>query len=263
MARRVAAVLLLCLLAAACDAIDRAAADEYETAMKRWNEGDYQGAVKLYIALARNHPFSPYADNALYWAGLTRFLYLGETDKGLRTLQRLVKKYPRRDMTPAAQYQIAQIYELGYSDYERAIEEYGKAAGYTNREIREKSLYGLGDNLFRIGKVVEANDAWLRQTAEFPNGPQAALGLFRLGTTAFARGALEEAEAYYRRSLGKDPDAELVVKTKFALANCLEAGENLQEALDLYREIEPVYPNPEAIGIKISALETRIKKKSY
>ena len=29
----------------------------------------------MYISLAKNHPFSPHADNALYWAGVTQFLY--------------------------------------------------------------------------------------------------------------------------------------------------------------------------------------------
>jgi hypothetical protein len=54
-----------------------------------------------------------------------------------------------------------------------------------------------------------------------------------------------------------------MIKAKFALAECLELGDNLKEALALYREIEPVYPNPEAIQIKIKALENRIIKKSY
>lgn len=54
-----------------------------------------------------------------------------------------------------------------------------------------------------------------------------------------------------------------MVKTKFALAGCLEAGNELSEALTLYREIAPAYSNPEAIQVKIRALENRILKKSY
>jgi len=54
-----------------------------------------------------------------------------------------------------------------------------------------------------------------------------------------------------------------VIKTKFALAECLELGDNLNDALVLYKEIEPLYPNPEAIHVKIKALENRIVKKSY
>jgi len=37
----------------------------------------------------------------------------------------------------------------------------------------------------------------------------------------------------------------------------------LQEAFTIYKEIEASYPNPEAIQIKIKALENRIIKKSY
>jgi len=217
----------------------------------------------MYFQLVKEHPASPRADDALYWAGVTQFLYLGETDKALQTLQLLLKRYPRRDMAPAAQWYIAQIYELGYSDYERAIAEYRKAADYTNREVREKSLYSLGDNLFRLGKRDEARDVWMRQVTEFPNGPQSRLGNYRLGTAAFAKGELGQAEAFYRKTLDGNADQELVIKAKFALAGCFEADDNLAEALKLYKEIAPVYSNPDAIQIKIKALETRIVKKSY
>jgi TolA-binding protein len=194
---------------------------------------------------------------------VTQFLYLGETDKALQTLRLLLKTYPRRDMAPAAQWYIAQIYELGYSEYERAIEEYRKAAAYKDREVREKSLYSVAECLFRVGRIEEAKETWLLQLAEFPNGPQSRLAYFRLGTAAFSKGELEVSEQFYRKALEQNADQELLVKAKFALAECLELGDNLKEALSLYRELEPVYPNPEAIQIKIRALENRILKKSY
>jgi TolA-binding protein len=257
------AILGAALLVAGCDALDKAASQQYEAATKKWNSGDYRAAVQLYDAVAKEHPWSPKADNALYWSGLTRFLYLGETEKGLQTLRLALKKYPRRDMAPAAQYMIAQIYELGYNDYERAILEYRKAAEYTDRAVREKSLYSLGENLFRTGKIADAKAAWLMQVEEFPKGPHVEFGLFRLGTTSFSQGKLDEAESYYRRVLQTSTDADLVMKTKFSLANCLEAGDQLKEALALYRELAPQYPNRDALEIKIKALETRIAKKSY
>jgi TolA-binding protein len=256
-------VLLLGMLLAGCGMFDKAAQNEYEAATKHWNAGEYQNAVKQYFALVKAHPHSSRADDALYWAGVTQFLYLGETEKALQTLRLLLKRYARSDMAPAAQWYLAQIYELGYSDYARAIEEYRKAAEYSNREVREKSLYSLADNLFRLGMRDEARDVWMRQVTEFPNGPQSRPAFYRLGTAAFAQGDLETAEAFYRRTLENSTDRELTVKAKFALAGCFEAGDNLAEALRLYKEIVPEYPNPEAIQIKIKALETRIHKKSY
>jgi TolA-binding protein len=256
--------LLLGLLLAGCDAFDKTATNEYQEATKRWTAGDYHNAVRMYFAVARDHPYSPHADNALYWAGVTQFLYLGESENALATLQLVLKKYPHRDMAPSAQFYIAQIYDLGYSNYDRAIVEYRKAADYnTDREVREKSLYALADNLFRTGKIAEARETWLREIDEFPRGPQAELAYFRLGTTAFSTGKLDEAELYYRKALERNKDPDLMIKIKFALADCLEARDNLGEALKLYREIEPVYANRDAIQIKIRALETRIKKKSY
>jgi TolA-binding protein len=256
-------ILLLTVLLAGCSAFDKAAQEDYEAATKRWNVGDYQNAVKQYFALVKKHPHSSRADDALYWAGVTQFLYLGETEKALQTLRLLLKHYKQSDMAPAAQWYVAQIYELGYRDYTRAIEEYRKAAEYSNREVREKSYYSLADNLFRLGKNDEARDVWMKQVTEFPNGPQSRLAFYRLGTAAFAKGELETAEAYYRKTLENSTDRELSVKAKFALAGCFEEGENLGEALKLYKEIVPEYPNPEAIKIKIKALETRIYKKSY
>ncbi len=256
-------VLLLAVLAAGCDVFDKTAINEYEAATKRWNAGDYPNAVRMYFELVKAHPYSTRADDALYWAGVTQFLYLGQTEKALETLRLLLKRYPHRDMAPQAQWYIAQIYELGYSDYGRAIEEYRKAVEYSNREVREKSLYSLADCLFRVGKIDEARDVWARQVADFPHGPDVKLGYYRLGTTAFSKGELDKAESFYRKALEDNPDNELAVKAKFALAGCLEARDRLTEALKLYKEIEPAYSNKEAIQIKIKALEIRIIKKSY
>ena len=166
-------------------------------------------------------------------------------------------------MAPSAQLAIAEIYELGYEDLPRAIEEYRRAAAYSDKEVREKSLYSLADNLFRVGKVDEAQETWKRQVKEFPRGSRADLAFYRLGTTAFSRGKIDDAEAYYRRALEVSRDREITVKSTFALAQCLEAEERLQEALAGYKELEPSYPNKDAIQIKIRALEARIAKKSY
>ena len=261
--KKIRIMILLGMLLAGCDVIDKTAINEYEAATKRWNAGDYQTAVTMYFALVKEHPHSSKADEALYWAGVTQFLYLGETEKGLQTLRLLLKRYPNRDRAPHAQWYIAQIYELGFSNYERAIEEYRKASDYTNREVREKSLYGLADCLFRIGKIEEARNTWMRQVTLFPSGPQSRLAYFRLGTAAFSKGDIEKAKAFYRKAIEDNGDTELTIKAKFALAGCLEAEDNLREALQLYKEIEPEYPNREAIQIKIRALETRIIKKSY
>ncbi len=260
---KIFAAVVLAFSLSGCDALDKRAADEYEAATRLWTAGEYQMSVNKYFELAKDHPLSSRADNALYWGGVTQFLYLGETEKALQTLRLVLKKYPRRDMAPAAQFYIAQIYELGYNDYERAIQEYRKAAAYSDRDIREKGMYSLADNLFRTGKIDEAKETWIRQAGEFPSGSLSAMTYFRLGTTAFSKGRLEEAEAYYRKALENNRDVELVLKTKFALAGCLEANENVNEALKLFKEIAPAYPNREAIDIKIKALEVRIFKKSY
>ncbi len=256
-------LLLLGIFLTGCDVFDKTANNDYEAATKRWNAGEYQTAVKLYLTLVKEHPYSSKADDALYWAGVTQFLYLGETEKALQTLRLLLKTYPRRDMAPYAQWYIAQIYELGYSEYDRAIVEYRKASEYANREVREKSLYSLAECLFRVGKIEEARTTWTRQVTEFPKGQQSRLAYFRLGTAAFSKGELDKSEQFYRKALEQNDDKELVIKAKFALAECLELGDNLNEALKLYKEIEPVYPNPESIQIKINALEKRIIKKSY
>jgi len=255
--------LLIGIILIGCDVFDKTAINEFEAATKRWNAGDYQTAVTLYFALVKEHPNSSKADDALYWAGVTQFLYLGETEKSLQTLRLLLKRYPNRDMAPHAQWYIAQIYELGYNDYKQAIEEYRKAAGYSNREVQEKSLYGLAECLFRIGKHEEAGNIWTQQITTFPNGPQAKLAYFRLGTAAFTKGDIEKAKTFYRKTLENNSDKELVLKAKFSLAGCLEAEDNLSEALSIYKEIEPEYPNQEAIQIKMQALETRIIKKRY
>jgi TolA-binding protein len=263
MKKAVIFLLLGMFLLGGCDVFDKTSQNEFEIATKRWNEGDYQNAVRLYFALVKEHPSSTRADDALYWAAVTQFLYLGETEKALQTLRLLLKRYPQRDMAPAAQWYLAQIYELGYNDYEHAATEYRKAAEYSNREVREKSLYSLADNLFRLGRRDEARDIWMLQVTEFPSRPRSRIAYYRLGTAAFAKGDLKNAEVFYRKTIENSTDEELAIKAKFALAGCFEANDKLVEALKLYKKIQPHYSNPEAIRIKIKALKKRIFKKSH
>src|SRR5512143_3208787 len=234
-------VFLIGIMLAGCDVFDKAAGNEYAEATKRWNAGDYQAAVGLYFELVKAHPSSPQADDALYWAGVTQFLYLGEPERALQTLRLLLKTYPRREMAPHAQWYIAQIYELGYNDYGRAIEEYRKAAAYSNKDVREKSLFNVAECLFRVGKIQEARETWMKQVTEFPNGPESRLAYFRMGTAAFSKGELDLSEQFYRKALEHTADRELLIKAKFALAECLEMGDRLTEALALYKELEPQY----------------------
>ncbi len=91
MMKKLMVILLLGSFLAGCDAFDKTAINEYEAATKRWNVGDYRSAVKMYFALVKEHPYSSRADDALYWAGVTQFLYLGETEKALQTLRLLLK----------------------------------------------------------------------------------------------------------------------------------------------------------------------------
>jgi len=261
--KKILVAVLLGVVLFGCDIFDKTAINEFEAATKRWNAGDYQTAVTLYFALVKEHPHSSKADDALYWAGVTQFLYLGETERALQTLRLLLKRYPNRDMAPHAQWYIAQIYELGYNDYDRAIEEYRKAVDYSNRDVREKSLYGLAECLSRVGKMDEARSTWTQQVTMFPSGPQSRLAYFRLGTAAFSKGEIENAKNFYMKTLENSTDKELSIKAKFSLAECLEAEDSLNEALKLYKEIEPEYSNREAIQIKIRALEARIIKKKY
>ena len=73
---------------------------------------------------------------------------------------------------------------------------------YSNREVREKSLYSLADCLFRIGKIDEAREVWMRQVDGVPGrAAMCRLAYYRLGTTAFSKGELEKAEAFYRKTL--------------------------------------------------------------
>ena len=129
--------------------------------------------------------------------------------------------------------------------------------------MRERSLYSLADNLFRVGKSEEARETWKNQVKEFPRGGKADIAFYRLGTAAFSKGRIDEAAAYYRQALEVSKDREIVVKAKYSLAECMEAAEDLKGALTMYKELEPVYQNKEALRIKIRALETRIIKKSY
>ncbi|HUL00546.1 MAG TPA: tetratricopeptide repeat protein, partial [Nitrospirota bacterium] len=131
------------------------------------------------------------------------------------------------------------------------------------RDVREKSLYGLAECLSRVGKMDEARSTWTQQVTMFPSGPQSRLAYFRLGTAAFSKGEIENAKNFYMKTLENSTDKELSIKAKFSLAECLEAEDSLNEALKLYKEIEPEYSNREAIQIKIRALEARIIKKKY
>jgi len=124
-------------------------------------EVETREAIAIYTKLIEEQPDYPRADAVLYQ--LARgWEALGDTDKALFYLDRLVTKYPASARVDEAQFRRGEILFVG-KRYPEAQRAYEAASGYgAKSEFYEQSLYKLGWSLFKQSENEAAIDPFVK-----------------------------------------------------------------------------------------------------
>jgi tetratricopeptide (TPR) repeat protein len=137
------------------------AGDAARGEMAGQGEAETREAIEIYTRLIEQEPDYPRADDVLYQLARA-WESLGEQDRALTYLERLVAQYPASARIDEAQFRRGEIlFSAGrYSEAERAYE---AASAYgTQSEFHEQSLYKLGWSLFKQSESEASFEPFLR-----------------------------------------------------------------------------------------------------
>ncbi len=116
---------------------------------------DYHAAVKLYQEYLKNFPKDPGNDRVLYQMARA-YEQGGDLETALKTLDRLVKEYPRTRYRDEAQFRRGEML-FAMRDYAGAEVAYETVLhGDRNSPYYERSLYMQGWSIYKQGRLDEA-----------------------------------------------------------------------------------------------------------
>jgi TolA-binding protein len=222
--------------------------------------GSYEKAINQYQDIFEDHPDFVLAPRALFRAGEVQNLFLKRFHDALLSFHNLERDYPDSVFVNDALVQEAEIYKNRLRDYGRAAALYQKLLDL-GMEPSDRFQYELSDCYFRLNNFEQARIEFENLLKSWPDSGLITEVEYRIGMTYALDGKPVEAEAVFRKILKEKADDPFAVETKFSLAAVLEDQERLRESLKVLKELEGIYPAPEALQRKIEKVEDRIQKK--
>lgn len=270
---RLCLLLVFCLgVLAACGGRP-AQQDYFEEANRRFDQGEFEAAVKVLGEYLHEYPFGERRDYALFRSGRILFFALGQKGRALQQFSRLVEDYPQSAYSREAREILAAIFRDESQDYARAIVEYrwllsqgppqAKAAEY---EYQVAHCYFLADDLPEAERQLTAfvrryEPAALEGEAGTQVRDLVVRGLDELGSALMIQGRQDEALKVFARLLAQFPQHQLRPTVEFKIGNCFEELGLLDQALAQYRRVDEMVENWPAVKIRIQGVETRLLKK--
>lgn len=231
-------------------------------AEKKWQQDDYLGAIRDYEKLIESYPKSTLIPEAHYWKGLTFLFYLDDAEVAVVSLKKVIHLEKARGISEhslSARRHLAEAYEKRLKRPTDAISSYESiVATSADKEQVLESRFKIGELYYEMGDMDQARVEWDLIVENAPKSSWAPSALYRKAGTYFVTGACEAAVPVYEvlyTSYPEDPNSHFA---KFRAANCFEMEEKPSEALNLYRELEESYPDPEMIKQKVETLNALI-----
>jgi tetratricopeptide (TPR) repeat protein len=218
-----------------------------------------------------------------------------EYEKAAEAYERLLKQSPAKIIQTKIHYQLAEIYYLYLNQQTRALTHYKYIVDNDDDPRNQvRSLEKIADINFSFArKFKEAVRAYQMLLDFQPRLQNADFYDFRVAESLFEDGQLDAAdvrfarltlntnhahhiESFYYQGLVRyyqqrwDPAVErwleyikrekrkdLIIKTKFLIANAYESGDKLKEAYNIYYSLLDDYPNPQIIKDRLKTLYAR------
>lgn len=233
----------------------------FEKAKEFDENGDFSRAVLYYERISDLYPDSKLAPESLMRAARISRLYLGKIKSALGFLNAILINYPDSEYYLPAQKEMADIFMDDLKNYDRAVSEYSKLIQMNPHQEM------LTDARLRIAKCFEQSGNYDQALIEF-NGllnteveTETKIRVeYEINVIRYIKKNLKEAVKGFEEFINKYPQSELIPEAKFYLASAYGDSNEFSRALDLLHEIEDTYRNPEAVKIKISGIEVRMKK---
>jgi len=252
--------LLALLLVAGCSG--RADEKALSQARELLSAGRPLEAGQAFEDFIRRHPDSDRLPEALFGLAQATRLGQGEVKEALRIYQRLVDLFPQHRLAPAALEKMVEIYCGKMADWPAAVQ------ALSRLERDYESSTGQGDYYqeriafayFMMEDYDQSRRAYQELLERYPDSGFKERAMVGLADTYYVQNNLTQAIAAYQDALKSCPQGQLRERVRFRVANCLEEEGRLKEARQIYRELLKTYDNPEAVRIRLSGVESRLRK---
>jgi TolA-binding protein len=172
-------------------------------------------------------------DYALYQAG-EALNYAGRSDEAIRSLRRLVDRYPDSRWRPQALYRIGAIH-FQKQNYEQAREAYRRLLDtYPNHQRAAEAQYGIGDSYYNAGSMEEAVTAYRTVLETYPESSTATEAALSLFFALSAAGQADRAEELIS-SIEEVTNVNLGDRLRFARAKSAYQSGASEKALRLFQ----------------------------
>lgn len=231
----------------------------FDAAAKQETRGEVAVALQFYQQLYQEYPRSELAPQALMLSGKIWQYDQQQNQQALLSYLQLEHDFPDHPLVRTAQEAAAYIIKYSLRDYSRAISFYQRLLEQPDGH-RDQYLYEIADCYFRIDNYSQARIELETLLEETPQSPLLPDVLYRKGGLLLLENRLSAAREDWQRLIEQFPDSSYSVQARFNLAKLLEEEDLLQEALELYQQLEN-FPRPALLEEKIEHLKQRIATK--
>ncbi|HAG51184.1 MAG TPA: hypothetical protein DHU69_08490 [Deltaproteobacteria bacterium] len=231
----------------------------YEKAEEYFSKMDYLNAVEGYSSVVSKYPESSYAPTSQYKIGFINSHYLKNVSRAMNAYATLILLYPKSKEVILARQDLADIY-INSGDYRRAIGEYQWLMENAGIAQRDDYHYQIAAAYLKLTDLRQARIEFQEIVKNSPNsqlGPQV---YYQIANTYYLEGNCQDAIKAYENVALFYPSSPFASEAKLGKAMCIEEMGNLTEAVELYRELEKSYPNPDIIRVRIEGIESRENK---
>jgi len=189
----------------------------------------YEDAVEVYRRVGGTG-----ADYALYQSG-EALNYAGRSEEAVRSLNRLVQKYPDSRWRPQALYRIGTIH-FQQQQYEDAVATYRRFLDtYPDHQLAPEAQYGIGDSHYNAGSMEKAVGAYRTVLVSYPTSGTATEAASSLFFALSAAGQSDRADQIIDEIAAANPDANLTDRLRFQRAKAAYQSGESTKALNLFQ----------------------------
>jgi tetratricopeptide (TPR) repeat protein len=218
---------------------------------------NYEKAAEAYERLLKQNPAKFIRTKIHYQLAEIYYLYLNQETRALIHYNYIVEN----DDDPRNQVRsLEKIAEINFSfnkNYKEAIKAYSTLLNFHPR-LQSGDFYD-----FRVAEAyyednnLDKADILFSRIALNTNHQFHIESFYYQGLIRFYQQKWDAAVERWLQYIKREKRKDLIVKTKFLIANAYESGEKLKEAYNIYYSLVDDHPNPQMIKDRLKALYAR------
>lgn len=225
-------------------------------------EQKFDKATKIYENILLKKPSKTVRIKINFQLGEIYSIYLNDFQKSIKYFSEIVKESNEPKQQVQALEKLGNIYFNNLKEYENAEKSYDQLRKFYP-PLEKYSFYNFQHalSIFKQKKYQSSIEAF-NKMIEQEQDEFSKKSYYYIGLAHFYKKEYEPALNSWFEYLKREKRTDLIVQTKFLIANAYESSEKLKEAYNIYYSLLGEYPNVDVIKSRLNALyERRVARK--